>query len=151
MTADVWLPIPPEEIEGLPDGLNCLFWDGGEDGEQEFPGDPADCVMYVVPYMKRYSVKVRPLERMLEAYEEVDVEARLHDRERICEVTTLVLKRVGAPVAETCFVDYSPPVLRAARDAGIRWIYQVLQPDSTRPPRAAVPGIIGIERLSQLL
>ncbi|MGW0993085.1 2-hydroxyacid dehydrogenase [Streptomyces sp. NPDC002520] len=64
MTADVWLPIPPEEIEGLPDGPRYLFWDGGEDGGQEFPGDPADCVMYVVPYMKRYPVKVRPLERL---------------------------------------------------------------------------------------
>ncbi|MFJ3638331.1 2-hydroxyacid dehydrogenase [Streptomyces sp. NPDC090108] len=58
MTADVWLPLPPEEIEGLPDGLRYLFWDGAE----EFPGDPADCVMYVVPYMKRWPVKVRPLE-----------------------------------------------------------------------------------------
>ena len=37
------------------------------------------------------------------------VEARLNDRERICEVTALVAKRVGAPVAETCFVDHSPP------------------------------------------
>lgn len=61
MTADVWLPIPPDEIEGLPEGLNPLFWDGGPDGEQEFPGDPADCVFYVVPYMKRQHVKVRPL------------------------------------------------------------------------------------------
>ncbi|MET7287506.1 2-hydroxyacid dehydrogenase [Streptomyces sp. NPDC005573] len=58
MTADVWLPLPPEEIEGLPGGLRYLFWDGAE----EFPGDPADCVMYVVPYMKRWPVKVRPLE-----------------------------------------------------------------------------------------
>ncbi|WP_330459969.1 2-hydroxyacid dehydrogenase [Streptomyces sp. NBC_00820] len=60
MTADVWLPIPPEEIEGLPEGPRYLFWDGAE----EFPGDPADCVMYVVPYMKRWPVKVRPLERL---------------------------------------------------------------------------------------
>ena len=37
------------------------------------------------------------------------VEARLHDRERVCDVTTLVAKRVGASVAETCFVDHSPP------------------------------------------
>ncbi len=37
------------------------------------------------------------------------VEARLHDRVRICEVVTLIAKRVGAPVAETCFVDHSPP------------------------------------------
>ncbi|MDQ0993213.1 2-hydroxyacid dehydrogenase [Streptomyces sp. V3I7] len=64
MSADVWLPIPPEEIDGLPEGLNYLFWDGGEDGRQEFPGDPAECAVYVVPYMKRQPVKVRPLERM---------------------------------------------------------------------------------------
>ncbi|MGW2641084.1 2-hydroxyacid dehydrogenase [Streptomyces sp. NPDC001348] len=64
MTADVWLPIPPDEIEGLPEGLNYLFWDGGEGGDQEFPGDPAECAVYVVPYMKRWSVKVRPLEHL---------------------------------------------------------------------------------------
>jgi phosphoglycerate dehydrogenase-like enzyme len=64
MSADAWLPIPPEEITGLPDGLNHLFWDGGDDGTQEFPGDPADCVVYVVPYLKRQPVKVRPLEHM---------------------------------------------------------------------------------------
>ncbi|WP_282700937.1 2-hydroxyacid dehydrogenase [Streptomyces sp. CC219B] len=64
MTADVWLPIPPEEIAGLPAGPNYLFWDGGEDGDQPFPGDPADCVMYVVPYMKRWPVKVGPLEHL---------------------------------------------------------------------------------------
>ncbi|MFI9252631.1 2-hydroxyacid dehydrogenase [Streptomyces sp. NPDC053069] len=62
MTADVWLPMAPEEIEGLPEGPRYLFWDGGEDGDQPFPGDPADCILYVVPYMKRWSVKVRPLE-----------------------------------------------------------------------------------------
>ena len=33
------------------------------------------------------------------------------------------------------FVDDSPPVLRAARDAGIRWIYAVRQPDSSGAPR----------------
>ncbi|MGW4565082.1 2-hydroxyacid dehydrogenase [Streptomyces sp. NPDC004561] len=64
MTADVWLPIPPAEIEGLPEGPRYLFWDGGEDGEQEFPGDPARCAVYVVPYMKPYPVRVRPLERL---------------------------------------------------------------------------------------
>ena len=53
--------------------------------------------------------------------------------------------------ATTMFVDDSPPVLRAARDAGIRWIYQVLMPDSTRPARPAVAGISGIDRLSSLL
>ncbi|SOD83384.1 2-hydroxyacid dehydrogenase [Streptomyces sp. Ag109_G2-15] len=64
MSADVWLPIPPDEIEGLPEGLRYLFWDGGESGDQEFPGDPADCAVYVVPYMKRWPVKVRPLEHL---------------------------------------------------------------------------------------
>ncbi|MFF5499647.1 2-hydroxyacid dehydrogenase [Streptomyces aquilus] len=64
MSADVWLPISPDEIAGLPEGPNYLFWDGGETGEQEFPGDPADCVVYVVPYMKRQPVKVRPLKEM---------------------------------------------------------------------------------------
>lgn len=37
------------------------------------------------------------------------VEAYLHDRERILEVTTLIVKRVGAAVAVDCFVDHSPP------------------------------------------
>ena len=64
MSADVWLPIPPEEIEGLPEGPRYLFWDGGENGDQPFPGDPADCAVYVVPYMKRWPVKVSPLERL---------------------------------------------------------------------------------------
>ncbi|MFD0317440.1 2-hydroxyacid dehydrogenase [Streptomyces flavalbus] len=60
MTADVWLPIPPEEIEGLPEGPNYLFWNGAE----EFPADPADCVFYAVPYMKPVGVSVRPLPDM---------------------------------------------------------------------------------------
>jgi phosphoglycerate dehydrogenase-like enzyme len=59
-TIDVWLPIPPEEIEGLTDGPNYLFWDGGE----QFPGDPADCAFYVVPYMKSGEVGLRPLPEM---------------------------------------------------------------------------------------
>lgn len=37
------------------------------------------------------------------------VEALLHDRERILEVTALIVKRVGAAVAVDCFVDHSPP------------------------------------------
>ncbi|WP_367320642.1 2-hydroxyacid dehydrogenase [Streptomyces sp. HUAS ZL42] len=64
MTSDVWLPIPPDDIEGLPEGPDYLFWDGGDRGDQEFPGDPARCAVYVVPYMKRQSVKVRPLREM---------------------------------------------------------------------------------------
>ncbi|MFC9925236.1 2-hydroxyacid dehydrogenase [Streptomyces sp. NPDC127190] len=64
MTSDVWLPIPPQEIDGLPAGPRYLFWDGGADGEQEFPGDPADCAVYVVPYMKPLPVRVRPLKAL---------------------------------------------------------------------------------------
>ncbi|MFI9390452.1 2-hydroxyacid dehydrogenase [Streptomyces bauhiniae] len=61
MTNDVWLPIPPEEIKGLPAGPNYLFWDGEQ---EEFPGDPAECAVYVVPYMKPLAVRTGPLERM---------------------------------------------------------------------------------------
>ncbi|MFG2634877.1 2-hydroxyacid dehydrogenase [Streptomyces sp. NPDC048362] len=64
MSADVWLPLPPDDVEGLPEGLRYLFWDGGEDGDQPFPGDPANCAVYVVPYMTPWSVRVRPLERL---------------------------------------------------------------------------------------
>ncbi|MGW1160622.1 2-hydroxyacid dehydrogenase [Streptomyces sp. NPDC002519] len=60
MTVDIWLPFRTDEIEGLPVGLNYRYWDGGHD----FPSDPADCVFYAVPYMKRQNVKVRPLEQM---------------------------------------------------------------------------------------
>ncbi|MEV1044771.1 2-hydroxyacid dehydrogenase [Streptomyces sp. NPDC049916] len=59
-TGDVWLPFPADEIDGLPEGLNYLFWDGGPD----LPGDPADCAYYVVPYMKGTTVAVRPLAAM---------------------------------------------------------------------------------------
>ncbi|MFE7389423.1 2-hydroxyacid dehydrogenase [Streptomyces sp. NPDC057582] len=57
---DVWLPIPADEIEGLPQGLNYRFWDGAQD----FPADPADCAFYVVPYMKGLEIAVRPLAGM---------------------------------------------------------------------------------------
>ena len=53
--------------------------------------------------------------------------------------------------ATTLFVDDSAAVLCAAREAGVRWLYQVLRPDSTQPPRAPVPGVVGIERLDELL
>ncbi|MFC5953765.1 2-hydroxyacid dehydrogenase [Streptomyces pratens] len=60
MTPDVWLPIPPDEIEGLPKGPRYYFWDGA----WEYPADPADCAFYVVPYMKAGDVGVRPLPLM---------------------------------------------------------------------------------------
>ncbi|WP_309057911.1 NAD(P)-dependent oxidoreductase, partial [Streptomyces sp.] len=63
-TADVWLPIPADEIDGLPgpgeSGLRYRFWDGGPD----FPADPAHCAFYVVPYMKGSEIAVRPLAAM---------------------------------------------------------------------------------------
>ena len=37
------------------------------------------------------------------------VEAYLHDRERILEVTSVIAKRVGAALAVDCYVDLSPP------------------------------------------
>ncbi|MER6720580.1 2-hydroxyacid dehydrogenase [Streptomyces halstedii] len=57
---DVWLPIPAEEIDGLPEGLNYRFWNGGKD----YPADPAECAFYVVPYLAGAEVAVRPLEHM---------------------------------------------------------------------------------------
>ncbi|MFD5077207.1 2-hydroxyacid dehydrogenase [Streptomyces sp. NPDC058371] len=60
MTSDVWLPFDADDIEGLPEDLNYLFWDG----DQDFPADPAECAFYVVPYMKGPDVAVRPLPGM---------------------------------------------------------------------------------------
>ncbi|WP_030668101.1 2-hydroxyacid dehydrogenase [Streptomyces rimosus] len=57
---DVWLPIPPDEVGGLPDGFRYVHWDAGP----EFPADPARCVFYVVPYMKSAEASVRPLPEM---------------------------------------------------------------------------------------
>lgn len=37
------------------------------------------------------------------------VEANVFGRERVLEVAKLIEKRVGAPIAVTCYVDYSPP------------------------------------------
>ena len=50
----------------------------------------------------RPSTKVRAGDR---------VEALIADRKRIVEVTLPIESRVGAPVAETCYVDHSPPVV----------------------------------------
>ncbi|MFI9051173.1 2-hydroxyacid dehydrogenase [Streptomyces sp. NPDC053427] len=57
---DVWLPIPPDEIDGLPEGFRYLHWDAGPD----YPADPAECVFYAVPYMKGAEVCRRPLPLM---------------------------------------------------------------------------------------
>ncbi|MFI9205453.1 2-hydroxyacid dehydrogenase [Streptomyces sp. NPDC053048] len=55
-----WLPIPPEEIEGLPEGLEYAYWNGGPD----YPTDPARCAFYCVPYLSGPEVGARPLPGM---------------------------------------------------------------------------------------
>ncbi|MGW6013576.1 2-hydroxyacid dehydrogenase [Streptomyces sp. NPDC055210] len=60
MTYEVWLPFQPDELDGLPKGLDYRYWNG----EEDFPADPADCAFYVVPYMKGGDVSVRPLAGM---------------------------------------------------------------------------------------
>lgn len=56
----VWLPIPAQDVEGLPAELDYVLWDG----EEEYPADPADAAFYVVPYMRGPEVAGRPLPRM---------------------------------------------------------------------------------------
>lgn len=56
----------------------------------------------------------------------------------------------GVNAATTLFVDDSASVLAAAQAAGVAWIYQVLQPDSTLPPHPPVAGISGLDRLADL-
>lgn len=57
----VWLPIPPDEITGLPPELDYVHWDA----EPEFPADPADCVFLVAPYMRRITNDPVPRMRAL--------------------------------------------------------------------------------------
>ncbi len=38
------------------------------------------------------------------------------ERQRILEVVSVIDKRVGAPVAATCLIDHSPPVLVVKRE-----------------------------------
>ena len=56
----VWVSLPPEEIDGLPDAFTYVYWDGTGD----YPADPADASFYVVPYMKGADAAARPLARM---------------------------------------------------------------------------------------
>ncbi len=42
------------------------------------------------------------------------VRARVYDRNRIVEVTRVIEKRVGAPIAQECYIDHTPPEPSAA-------------------------------------
>ncbi|MCM2312262.1 MAG: GMP/IMP nucleotidase [Steroidobacteraceae bacterium] len=57
----------------------------------------------------------------------------------------------GVAPAATLFVDDSATVLEAARQAGVGQVYQVLLPDSTQPPRTALPGFAVIRGLGELV
>jgi 5'-nucleotidase len=59
-------------------------------------------------------------------------------------------RRHQVPLPRTLFVDDSVAVLEAAQRAQVGWIYQVLQPDSTRPPHPPVAGIAGLLKLADL-
>jgi GMP/IMP 5'-nucleotidase len=56
----------------------------------------------------------------------------------------------GVRPGSTVFVDDSVAVLTAAQAAGVRWTYQVLQPDSTLPAHPQVPGFTGVHSLGAL-
>ena len=56
----------------------------------------------------------------------------------------------GICVGRTLFADDNAAVLRAAVAAGLAWVFQVLQPDSTRPAHAPVDGLPGLLRLADL-
>jgi len=63
---------------------------------------------------------------------------------------TLLGRHHDVKPADTLFVDDSVAVLEAARTAGVRHVYQVLQPDSTQPPRPVLPGFAAIHGLGDL-
>jgi HAD superfamily hydrolase (TIGR01509 family) len=49
------------------------------------------------------------------------------------------------------FVDDSPAVLRAAKAAGIRWVYAVRRPDTTGVPRVHDPGLSITDGVADLI
>jgi putative hydrolase of the HAD superfamily len=53
--------------------------------------------------------------------------------------------------ARTLFVDDSAAVIEAARCAGVHSVYQVLQPDSTLPPRTPLAGVTAIAGLREII
>jgi ribosome-associated heat shock protein Hsp15 len=48
------------------------------------------------------------------------VEVRVHERDRIVEVTRVIETRVGAPIAVECYVDHSPAPPTREATAGDR-------------------------------
>ena len=49
------------------------------------------------------------------------VKLRGHDRVSVCRVERLIEKRVGAPIAVTCYVDLSPPAAAGPGDDAPWW------------------------------
>ncbi len=60
------------------------------------------------------------------------VEARVAGRDRIVEVSKVIAKRVGAPIAVECYVDHSPPP--PERDE-YRPVFGVRDPGAGRPTK----------------
>jgi putative hydrolase of the HAD superfamily len=60
-------------------------------------------------------------------------------------------RRESLALESTLFVDDSAPVIDTARAARVGWIYQVLQPDSTLPPRSPCRDVAGIRSLDDLV
>jgi phosphoglycerate dehydrogenase-like enzyme len=56
----VWLPLPPEEIDDLPCGLDYAHWNGGD----AYPTSPAHVGFYAPPITKDIEVVLRPLPHM---------------------------------------------------------------------------------------
>jgi putative hydrolase of the HAD superfamily len=67
------------------------------------------------------------------------------------EFWTRLSRGHAVEVGTTVFVDDSRPVLEAARTAGVRWTYQVLQPDSLLPPHEPANGFAAVRSLADLV
>jgi ribosome-associated heat shock protein Hsp15 len=59
------------------------------------------------------------------------VEAKVGPRRKVLEVTTVIDKRVGAPLAVECYVDHSPPEPTRAAPAPV----PVREPGAGRPTK----------------
>ncbi len=59
------------------------------------------------------------------------VNARVGQRERIVEVTRLIEKRVGAPIAQACYDDHSPP----PPERPLQALFGVREPGTGRPTK----------------